>query len=81
MKDAGNRAALRQQVLRFLEAFPSYRGLSLDFESLSDDASPAYMAFIHELYADLHSRNLRLFVTVASSTNDKTLKEIADNSD
>ena len=53
---------LRQQILRFLTAFPSYRGLSLDFESLPDDATPAYTAFIQELYADLHSRNLRLYV-------------------
>jgi cellulose synthase/poly-beta-1,6-N-acetylglucosamine synthase-like glycosyltransferase/peptidoglycan/xylan/chitin deacetylase (PgdA/CDA1 family)/spore germination protein YaaH len=81
LKDAGNRAALRQQVLRFLEAFPSYRGLSLDFESLPDDASPAYMAFIQELYADMHPRNLQLYVTTAAGTDSKVLKVIAANSD
>ncbi|MGA2730301.1 MAG: polysaccharide deacetylase family protein, partial [Terracidiphilus sp.] len=81
LKDAENRAALRQQVLRFLEAFPSYRGLSLDFESLPDDASPAYMAFIQELYADMHPRNLRLYVTTAAGTDSQVLKVIAANSD
>jgi cellulose synthase/poly-beta-1,6-N-acetylglucosamine synthase-like glycosyltransferase/peptidoglycan/xylan/chitin deacetylase (PgdA/CDA1 family)/spore germination protein YaaH len=81
LKDAGNRAALRQQVLRFLEAFPAYRGLSLDFESLPDDASPAYMAFIQELYADMHPRNLQLYVTTAAGTDSKVLKVIAANSD
>src|SRR6202789_1056516 len=81
LMDAANRAALRQQILRFLAAFPSYRGLSLDFESLPDDTSPAYMAFIQELYADMHARNLRLYVTAAARTDSKLLKVIATNSD
>jgi cellulose synthase/poly-beta-1,6-N-acetylglucosamine synthase-like glycosyltransferase/peptidoglycan/xylan/chitin deacetylase (PgdA/CDA1 family)/spore germination protein YaaH len=81
LKDAGNRAALRQQILRFLAAFPAYRGLSLDFESLPDDATPAYMAFIQELYADMHPRNLRLYVTTAAGTDSKLLKVVAANSD
>jgi cellulose synthase/poly-beta-1,6-N-acetylglucosamine synthase-like glycosyltransferase/peptidoglycan/xylan/chitin deacetylase (PgdA/CDA1 family)/spore germination protein YaaH len=81
LKNAGNRAALRQQILRFLAAFPAYRGLSVDFESLPDDASPAYMAFIQELYAEMHPRNLRLYVTTAAGTDSKLLKVIAANSD
>ncbi len=76
-----NRTALRQQIVRFLTAFPSYRGLSLDFESLPDEATPAYLIFIQELYADLHSRNLRLYVTTAAGTDSSTLKAIAANSD
>jgi len=81
LTDADRRAFLRQQILRFLTAFPAYRGLSLDFESLPDDATPAYTTFIRELYADMHLRNLRLFVTVSASTDDRILKQIADNSD
>jgi len=76
-----NRTALRQQIVSFLTAFPAYRGLSLDFENLPDEATPAYLAFIQDLYADLHSRNLRLYVTTAAGTDSPTLKAIAANSD
>ena len=65
----------------FFTAFPAYRGLSLDIENLPDDASPGYMTFLQELYADLHPRNLRLYVNTAVSTTDEDLKQIAANSD
>jgi cellulose synthase/poly-beta-1,6-N-acetylglucosamine synthase-like glycosyltransferase/spore germination protein YaaH/peptidoglycan/xylan/chitin deacetylase (PgdA/CDA1 family) len=81
LKDSGKRAALRQQILRFFTAYPGYPGLSLDIESLNDDAVPAYLSFIHDLYADLHARNLRLYVNAAASTPDDQLKQIAANSD
>ncbi len=81
LADEGNRAKLRGQIVQFFAAFPSYHGLSLDFESLPDHAMPAYTAFIHELYGDLHARNLRLYVTAAAGTPDALLKQIAENSD
>jgi cellulose synthase/poly-beta-1,6-N-acetylglucosamine synthase-like glycosyltransferase/peptidoglycan/xylan/chitin deacetylase (PgdA/CDA1 family)/spore germination protein YaaH len=81
LKDPGKRAVLRQQIVRFFTAYPAYRGLSLDFESLDDDAIPAYLSFIHELYGDLHSRNLRLYVNTVVSAEDDELKQIAANSD
>ncbi len=76
-----NRSALCAQIARFLSAFAPYRGLSLDFENLPDEATPAYLAFIQELYGDLHARNLRLYVTTAAGTDAPTLKAIAANSD
>ncbi len=81
LKDPAKNAALRQQVVRFFTTNPVYRGLSLDFESLPDDATPAYLAFIHDLYNDLHPRNLRLLVNTAVATSDADLKAIAQNSD
>ncbi|HUD14135.1 MAG TPA: glycosyl hydrolase family 18 protein, partial [Terracidiphilus sp.] len=81
LKDAGKRAALRQQVVRFFTAYPAYSGLSLGFESLADDADPAYLTFIHELYGDLHPHNLSLYVNTAVATPDNDLKQIAANSD
>jgi len=81
LKDAAKRNALRQQIVRFFTAYPTYRGLSLDFESLNDDANPAYLAFVHELYTDLHSRQFRLYVNVASQAPDSDLKAISENSD
>ena len=81
LKDDGKRAALRGQILRFFAAYPNYRGLSLDIESLDDDAIPAYLNFIEELYAGMHPRNLRLYVNAAALAPDAELKRIADNSD
>ena len=81
LKDPGKRAALRQQLMRFFTAYPVYRGLSLDFESLPDDAGPAYQSFIKELYADMHPRDLRLYVNTAVATTDAELKQISANSD
>jgi len=72
---------LRAQILRFFSTYPVYRGLSLDFESLPDDADPAYLSFIHELVVDLHAHNLRLWVNTAVATSDADLKQIAANSD
>ncbi len=79
--DDDNRASLRKQIVQFLTAYPAYHGLSLDFESLADDAMPGYTTFIQELYGDLHARNLRLYVTAAAGTSDALLKQIAANSD
>jgi peptidoglycan-N-acetylglucosamine deacetylase len=81
LKDPSNRAVLRSQILRFFKAYPFYRGLSLDFESLPDDADPAYQSFIQELGADMHARKLVLYVNVAIATPDADLKQIAANSD
>ena len=87
IKDAGKSAALRQQIVRFLTAFKGpkgewiYPGLSLDIENLPDDADTAYLSFIQELYADMHPRNLRLYVNLPASTQDASLKLISANSD
>ena len=81
LEDTGKRAALRNQILRLLVAYPVYRGLSLDIETIPDEADPAYLAFIQELYAQMHPRNLRLYVNVAVATSDADLKTIAANSD
>jgi cellulose synthase/poly-beta-1,6-N-acetylglucosamine synthase-like glycosyltransferase/peptidoglycan/xylan/chitin deacetylase (PgdA/CDA1 family)/spore germination protein YaaH len=87
LKDQYKRAALREQIVRFLTAFRGpkgewvYPGLSLDIENLPDDANMAYLNFIQELYADMHARNLRLYVNTAVSTEDMDLKQIAANSD
>jgi len=81
LADDTKRAELHQEIVRFFTALPAYRGLSLDFENLPDNSYPAYIDFIHELYADLHTRNLRLYVTVGVSTKETYLKEIATDSD
>jgi cellulose synthase/poly-beta-1,6-N-acetylglucosamine synthase-like glycosyltransferase/peptidoglycan/xylan/chitin deacetylase (PgdA/CDA1 family)/spore germination protein YaaH len=81
LDDAAHRAELRRQILAFLTALPSYRGISLDFENLSDQGDATYLTFVHELYGDLHARNLRLYVNTAVSATDEDLRQISANSD
>jgi cellulose synthase/poly-beta-1,6-N-acetylglucosamine synthase-like glycosyltransferase/peptidoglycan/xylan/chitin deacetylase (PgdA/CDA1 family)/spore germination protein YaaH len=81
LADPGKNAELRRQILRFFKAYPVYRGLSLDFENLSDSSTPAYLSFIHDLYAEMHANNLRLYVNTPVSTPDAGLSRIAANSD
>jgi cellulose synthase/poly-beta-1,6-N-acetylglucosamine synthase-like glycosyltransferase/peptidoglycan/xylan/chitin deacetylase (PgdA/CDA1 family)/spore germination protein YaaH len=80
LKDQNKRNVLRGQIMRFLNAYPVYRGLSLDFESLDEEALPAYMSFIAELNADMQARGLHLYVDTVVATSDDELKQIAANS-
>jgi peptidoglycan-N-acetylglucosamine deacetylase len=81
LKDPAKRMVLRQELQRFFTSFPGYHGLSLDIENLNDDAQPAYLAFIQEVYSDLHPRNLRLYVNLPASASADELKTVATNSD
>jgi len=81
LKDPVRRNALLDQTEQFLEAFPAYRGISLDFEEVQDDAEDGYQAFIGGLYKRLHARNLRLYVNTGVSASDDELKFLAANSD
>jgi len=81
LNNPARRAALRQQIIRFFAAYPTYRGLSLDFESLPDSADSGYLAFVRELYADMHPRNLRLYVNTVIASSDDELRVVAANSD
>jgi cellulose synthase/poly-beta-1,6-N-acetylglucosamine synthase-like glycosyltransferase/peptidoglycan/xylan/chitin deacetylase (PgdA/CDA1 family)/spore germination protein YaaH len=81
LEDDDQSAALIGQLMRFLTASPAYGGISLDFESLPDDSGPAYLGFIKALYAQMHARNLRLYVNLGASTSTSDLQAIAANSD
>ncbi len=81
LADDGKRAALENQIMRFFTVQTAYRGLSLDFENLDDSRMPAYVQFIEEIYTQLRGRKLRLYVNMGSGTDDKTLQQVAANSD
>ena len=81
LMDPEKSVSLRGQLIKFLTSYPAYRGLSLDIESIDDEADPAYLAFIQALYAEMHPRNLKLYVNVAAAISDSDLKLIATNSD
>jgi len=81
LKDPAKRMVLRQELQRFFTTFPGYHGLSLDIENLKDDARPAYLSFIQEVYSDLHARNLHLYVNMPVSASADELKTVAANAD
>ncbi|MFP5236599.1 MAG: glycosyltransferase [Acidobacteriota bacterium] len=81
LADPDKRAALESQITDFFAALPAYRGLSLDFENLRANSYPDYINFLHELYGQLHARNLRLYVNAGAGTPDNDLKQLAANSD
>ena len=70
-----------QQADEFLAKNPSYRGLTLDFESIPGDAQPGYMALLAALYKDFQPRKLKLYVKTPVGDPDYDLKYIADHSD
>ena len=81
LRDAAKSAAFLRQIMRFLTAYPAYRGLSLDIESIPEEDDAAYLSFIQSLYSQMHPRNLTLYVNAAVATSDSDLKAIAQNSD
>ncbi len=78
---ASARHNLENQLGQFFAANPLYRGLSLDLEDVPDAASEGYAAFITELYAQMHARDLRLYVNTGISADNDDLKLLAGHSD
>ena len=81
LSNGASRAHFVQQIDQFLAANPSYRGISLDFEEIPDEAQPGYMELLAALYQDFHRRNLKLYVNTPVGNDDFDLKYIADHSD
>ena len=79
-QDADKRAAVVGQIMRFLSAYPAYRGLSLDVEEIAGYELP-YISFVQDLYARMRARNLRLYVNVDPNDSDFVLRQMGDNSD
>ncbi len=69
LNDAEARANFRREVMQFL-ASDHYRGLMVDFESFPKKGQVGYVALLNELSADLHTRGLKLFVSVQVKNED-----------
>ncbi len=81
LKDPDARARFVQQIDVFLAANPAYRGLSIDFEEIPDDAQDGYNALLETIYNDFHPRNLRLYVNTPVGEDAETFKFLAAHSD
>jgi cellulose synthase/poly-beta-1,6-N-acetylglucosamine synthase-like glycosyltransferase/peptidoglycan/xylan/chitin deacetylase (PgdA/CDA1 family)/spore germination protein YaaH len=81
LNDPAGRANFIHQVDQFLAANTLYRGITLAFQDIPIAAQPGYNQLVHDLYADFHSRNLRLYITVPVEDDDYNLQALAANSD
>ncbi len=81
LRNDAARANFVQQIDRVLAANPDYRGLSIDFEEIPDDAQDRFNALIAELYANFQPRKLRLYVNTPVGDDSFSLKFLADHSD
>jgi cellulose synthase/poly-beta-1,6-N-acetylglucosamine synthase-like glycosyltransferase/peptidoglycan/xylan/chitin deacetylase (PgdA/CDA1 family)/spore germination protein YaaH len=81
LSNAASRARFVQQVDQFLAASPSYRGISLDFEEIPDEAQPGYMALLTTLYQNFQQRNLKLYINTPVGDDSLDLRYMADHSD
>ena len=80
LDDPEARANFRQQLSLFL-ASNSYRGVTLDIEGFPERSQPGYRTLIQELANDLHSRGLKLYVSVPANNPDFDYQLIAKSAD
>ena len=81
LKNPAARANFIAQSMRLLSSNSRYHGLSLDFEDIPSDAQPGYRDLIANLYAQMHPKNLRLYVNTPVGDDDWDLPYMAANSD
>jgi len=74
------RALFRQQVQLYL-ASDRFRGLMVDFEAFPISGQPGYIALLNELSADLHSRGMKLYVSLPAHNNEFDYAAIAAPAD
>ncbi len=68
LADPAARQRFRDELMTFLDT-DQYRGITLDIEAFPDDSRGDYKQLVKELYGDLQSRGLKLYIAVP--VNDK----------
>jgi peptidoglycan-N-acetylglucosamine deacetylase len=76
LDNSAARQRFRKEIVRFL-ASDRYRGLMIDFEDFPLSAQPGYLSLLEELSSDLHSRGLKLYVSVPARNEDFNYPAVA----
>ena len=76
LNDPKARARFRLEVGLFL-ASGHYRGLMIDFESFPRKAQPGYVALLNEVSSDLHTKGMKLYVSLPVRNADYDYEGIA----
>jgi cellulose synthase/poly-beta-1,6-N-acetylglucosamine synthase-like glycosyltransferase/spore germination protein YaaH/peptidoglycan/xylan/chitin deacetylase (PgdA/CDA1 family) len=74
------RALFRKQAGQFLSS-GRYRGLMIDFEAFPPSGQPGYVALLQELSSDLHTRGMKLYVSVPAHNNEYNYAAVAAAAD
>ncbi len=74
------RAIFRQQVQLYL-ASDRFRGLMVDFEAFPSSGQSGYIALLNELSSDLHSRGMKLYVSLPAHNNEFDYAAVAAPAD
>jgi cellulose synthase/poly-beta-1,6-N-acetylglucosamine synthase-like glycosyltransferase/peptidoglycan/xylan/chitin deacetylase (PgdA/CDA1 family) len=80
MADPAARQRFRSELLAFL-ATDQYKGLTLDIEAFPESSRADYLTLVEELYGDLHSKGLQLYIAVPVNDTDFDYANVAANSD
>ena len=80
LNDATARAQFRQQMATFLTS-DKYHGLMVDFEAFPKKGQPGFLALLNELADDLHSRGMKLYVSVPPRNGEWNYPAVAEASD
>jgi cellulose synthase/poly-beta-1,6-N-acetylglucosamine synthase-like glycosyltransferase/peptidoglycan/xylan/chitin deacetylase (PgdA/CDA1 family)/spore germination protein YaaH len=80
LNDSKARALFLRQVAAFL-ATDKYHGLMVDFEEISPEAQPGYMALLQEISDGLHAKGMKLYVSVPPHNEDFNYPAVASRVD
>jgi cellulose synthase/poly-beta-1,6-N-acetylglucosamine synthase-like glycosyltransferase/spore germination protein YaaH/peptidoglycan/xylan/chitin deacetylase (PgdA/CDA1 family) len=76
LNNEDSRTRFREQAAAFL-ASDRYHGLMIDFETLPQKAQPGYLALMKELSGDLHSKGMKLYVSVQARNSEYDYAAVA----
>ena len=80
MGDPAARQRFRSELLAFL-ATDQYKGITLDIEAFPESSRGDYLTLVQELYSDLHSKGLKLYIAVPVNDKDFNYAAVAQNAD
>ena len=80
MADPAARQRFRSELMAFL-ATDQYKGITLDIEAFPDNSRADYLTMVEELYSDLHSKGLKLYIAVPVNDKDFDYANVAKSSD
>src|SRR5271169_5992557 len=80
LNDPAARKEFRRQVALYLSS-DQFRGLMVDFEAFPSVGQPGYGALLNELSSDLHTRGMKLYVSVPTHNTEFNYAAIAAPAD
>jgi peptidoglycan-N-acetylglucosamine deacetylase len=80
MADPAARQRFRNQLMAFL-ASDRYKGVTLDIEAFPESSRVDYLTLVEELYGDLRSKGLKLYIAVPVNDKDFDYANVSKNAD